>query len=97
MLVSGITIMILLVMIAIIFDLFVDLKRSLAMAAFIMLLFRPEFCLQPGFQLSFIATKEIRMIAAYEMLNVRAYQMKNRYDIEYGEKGLGNSTEFQGV
>ena len=27
-------------------------------------------------QLSFIATKEIRMIAAYEMLNVRAYQMK---------------------
>ena len=48
-------------------------------------------------QLSFIATKEIRMIAAYEMLNVRAYQMKNRYDIEYGEKGLGNSTEFQGV
>ena len=48
-------------------------------------------------QLSFIATKEIRMIAAYEMLNVRAYQMKNKYDIEYGEKGLGNSKEFQGV
>jgi hypothetical protein len=48
-------------------------------------------------QLSFIATKEIRMIAAYEMLNVRAYQMKNRYDIEYGEKGLGSSTEFKGV
>ena len=48
-------------------------------------------------QSSFIATKEIRMIAAYEMLNVRAYQMKNRYDIEYGEKGLGSSTEFKGV
>jgi hypothetical protein len=48
-------------------------------------------------QLSFIATKEIRMIAAYEMLNVRAYQMKNRYDVEYGEKGLGGSTEFKGV
>jgi len=48
-------------------------------------------------QLSFIATKEIRMIAAYEMLNVRAHQMKNRYDIEYGEKGLGSSTEFKGV
>ena len=48
-------------------------------------------------QLSFIATKEIRMIAAYEMLDVRAYQMKNRHDIECGEKGLGSSTEFQGV
>ena len=48
-------------------------------------------------QLSFIATKEIRMIAAYEMLNVRAHQMKNRYDVEFGEMGLGSSTEFKGV
>ena len=48
-------------------------------------------------QLSFIATKEIRMIAAYEMLNVRAKKKKNRYDIEYGEKSLGSSTEFKGV
>ena len=48
-------------------------------------------------QLSFIATKEIRMIAAYEMLNVRAYQTKNRYDIEFREMGLGSSTELKGV
>ena len=44
-----------------------------------------------------IATKEIRMIAAYEMLNVRAYQTKNRYDIEFREMGLGSSTELKGV
>ena len=48
-------------------------------------------------QLSFIATKEIRMIAAYEMLNVRAYQTKNRYDIEFREMRLGSSTELKGV
>lgn len=58
-------IMICLVMIAIIFDIFPDLKRAIAFAAFAMLLFRPEFALQPGFQLSFIAT--LALIAAYEI------------------------------
>lgn len=58
-------IMISLVMLAVIFDLFADLKRSIACAAFIMLLFQPELALQPGFQLSFIAT--LALIAAYEI------------------------------
>ena len=48
-------------------------------------------------KLSFIETKEIREIAAAEMLNSTMLRTKNKYDIEFTEMGLGNSTEFKGV
>ena len=46
---------------------------------------------------SFIETKEIRVVAAVEMLNSRMLRKKNKYDIEFKEMGLGHSSEFKGV
>ena len=46
---------------------------------------------------SFIETKEIRVMAAVEMLNSTMLRTKNKYDIEFKEMGLGNSVEFKGV
>ena len=46
---------------------------------------------------SFIETKEIRVIAAAEMLNSMMLRTKNKYDIEFEEMGLGSSAEFKGV
>jgi len=46
---------------------------------------------------SFIETKEIRVEAATAMLNSRILRAKTKYDIEFTEMGLGNSTEFKGV
>ncbi|MEQ9115544.1 MAG: ComEC/Rec2 family competence protein [Rickettsiales bacterium] len=66
--------MILLFMTAIIFDLQPDLKRAIAAAAFIMLLFYPEFILQPGFQLSFIAT--LSLIAVFEIFKNKFYLLR---------------------
>ena len=48
-------------------------------------------------KLSFIETKEIRVVAAVEMLNSRMLRTKNKYDIEFKEMGLGHSSEFKGV
>ena len=48
-------------------------------------------------KLSFIETKEIRVVAAAEMLNSRMLRTKNKYDIEFTEMGLGDSIEFKGV
>ena len=46
---------------------------------------------------SFIKTKEIRVVAAAEMLSSRILRTKNKYDIEFTEMGLGDSIEFKGV
>ena len=46
---------------------------------------------------SFIETKEIREIAAAEMLNSTMLRTTNKYDIEFKEMGLGHSWEFKGV
>ena len=46
-------------------------------------------------KLSFIATKEIRINAASEML--RSRQQKTKYKIDTIKIGLGESTEFKGV
>ena len=46
---------------------------------------------------SFIETNEIRVEAATAMLNSRILRAKTKYDIEFAEMGLGNSTEFKGV
>ena len=46
---------------------------------------------------SFIETKEIRVEAAAAMLDSRILRAKTKYDIEFTEMGLGNSTEFKGV
>ena len=48
-------------------------------------------------KLSFIETKEIRVVAAVEMLNSRMLRKKNKYDIEFKEMGSGHSSEFKGV
>ena len=48
-------------------------------------------------KLSFIETQEVRELAAVEMLHCRALRTKTRYNIEFTEMGLGNSTEFKGV
>tara|TARA_B100000524_G_C23541567_1_gene331438 strand:- start:174 stop:377 length:204 start_codon:yes stop_codon:yes gene_type:complete len=48
-------------------------------------------------KLSFIETKEIRVVAAAEMLSSRMLRTKNKYDIEFTEMGLGDSIEFKGV
>ncbi len=61
--------MILLVMIAIIIDLQIDLKRSIAIAAFLILLVKPEQIFHPSFQLSFIAT--LALVAVYELYRDR--------------------------
>ena len=53
--------------------------------------------LSEDIKLSFIETKETRELAAVEMLNCRALRTKTKYDIEFTEMGLGNSTEFKGV
>tara|TARA_A200000113_G_C8804417_1_gene335198 strand:- start:1 stop:192 length:192 start_codon:yes stop_codon:yes gene_type:complete len=46
---------------------------------------------------SFIETKEIRVVAAFEMLNSRMLSTKTKYNIEFTEMGLGDSIEFKGV
>jgi hypothetical protein len=46
-------------------------------------------------KLSFIATKEIRINAASEMLRNR--QPKTKYKIDNIKTGLGDSAEFKGV
>ena len=46
-------------------------------------------------KLSFIATKEIRINAASEML--RSRQSKTKYKIDTIKMGLGDSAEFKGV
>ena len=46
-------------------------------------------------KLSFIATKEIRISAASEML--RSRQPKTKYKIDTIKMGLGDSAEFKGV
>ena len=48
-------------------------------------------------KLSFIETKAIRVEAAAAILNSRLVRAKTNYDIEFKEKGLGDSTEFMGV
>ena len=48
-------------------------------------------------KLSFIETKEIRVVAAVEMLNSRMLRTKTKYNIEFTEMGLGDSIEFKGV
>ena len=48
-------------------------------------------------KLSFIETKEIRVEAAAAILNSRMFRAKIKHDIEFTEKGLGDSTEFKGV
>ena len=46
---------------------------------------------------SLIETKEIRVVAAFEMLNSRMLSAKTKYNIEFTEMGLGDSIEFKGV
>ena len=46
---------------------------------------------------SFIETKEIRLMAAVEMLNSTMLRTKNKYDIEFVGTSLGDSVEFKGV
>ena len=53
--------------------------------------------LSEDIKLSFIETKKIREVAAVEMLNSRMLRKKNKYNIEFIEMGLGDSTEFKGV
>ena len=48
-------------------------------------------------KLSFVETKEIREEAAAAILNSKMLRAKTKYDIEFNEKGLGDSTEFMGV
>ena len=48
-------------------------------------------------KLSFIRTKEIRVEAAAAILNSRMFRTKIKHDIEFTEKGLGDSTELKGV
>ena len=48
-------------------------------------------------KLSFVETKEIRESAAVEMLNSKMLRKKIKYNIEFIEMGLGDSTEFKGV
>ena len=53
--------------------------------------------LSEDIKLSFIETKKIREVAAIEMLNSRRLRTKIKYNIEFIEMGLGDSTEFKGV
>jgi len=53
--------------------------------------------LSEDIKLSFIETKKIREVAAIEMLNSRMLRKKIKYNIEFIEMGLGDSTEFKGV
>ena len=46
---------------------------------------------------SFIETKEIRVMAAVEMLNSTMLRTKNKYDIEFKEMSLSVSAELKGV
>ena len=46
---------------------------------------------------SFIETKEIRVEAAFTMLNSRMLRAKTQCEFEFTEMGLGSSTEFKGV
>ena len=46
---------------------------------------------------SFIETKEIRELVAVEMINSRMLRSKTKYNIEFTEMGLGDSSEFKGV
>jgi len=48
-------------------------------------------------KLSFIETKEIRELVAVEMINSRMLRSKTKYNIEFTEMGLGDSSEFKGV
>ena len=46
---------------------------------------------------SFIETKEIRVMAAVEMLNSTMLRTKNKYDIEFAGMSLSVSAELKGV
>ena len=46
---------------------------------------------------SFIETKEIRVMAAVEMLNSTMLRTKNKYDIEFEGMSLSASAELKGV
>ena len=46
---------------------------------------------------SFIETKEIRVMAAVEMLNSTMLRTKNKYDIELAGMSLSVSAELKGV
>ena len=48
-------------------------------------------------KLKFIETKEIRNLAAYEMLTSRVFEKENKIDLKFLEMGLGDSKEFKGV
>ena len=48
-------------------------------------------------KLSFIETKEIRIIAAGEMLGSRMLRSETKYNIDTIKMGLGDSAEFKGV
>ncbi|MBP9792135.1 MAG: ComEC/Rec2 family competence protein [Rickettsiales bacterium] len=58
-------IMVALVTIAVILDREADAKRSVCLAAFIILLFAPESVFNPSFQLSFVAV--LALVSAYEL------------------------------
>jgi hypothetical protein len=47
--------------------------------------------------LRFIETKDIRDIAAREMLSSRVFEKENKTDLKFLEMGLGDSIEFKGV
>ena len=46
---------------------------------------------------TFIETKEIRNLAAYEMLKSRVFEKKDEFDLKFLKVGLGDSKEFKGV
>ena len=48
-------------------------------------------------KLSFIETKEVRIIAAGEMLGSRMLRSETKYNIDTIKMGLGDSAEFKGV
>ena len=48
-------------------------------------------------KLTFIETKEIRNLAAYEMLTSRVFEKEKEFDLKFLKMGLGDSKEFKGV
>ena len=47
--------------------------------------------------LLFFKTKDVRELAALQMLNSRDFEKQNKFDLKFLEMGLGGSKEFKGV